>query len=211
MFDKAFRMVNTFEDFRIEFVEGKEKRAGQELIQERTKKQKVEDGKETADLKQLMEIIPDQEEIAIDAIPLAVNCGSTFLMNTMRNDRRKGDSNDHQKGWLKLSIGQYNGGVFPQTRLTKTMKVYTCSFCERKFHNPQALGGHQNGHRLERQAVKRSHGENDNEAGEGDHSHVQPSDGEKLEEMEWCESSYSYLTPASQQPDSNTLDLNLKL
>ncbi|GJY47699.1 putative ribonuclease H-like domain-containing protein [Tanacetum coccineum] len=34
--------------------------------------QKVEDDKETAKLKQLMEIIPD-EEVAIDAIPLAVN------------------------------------------------------------------------------------------------------------------------------------------
>ncbi|GKF33637.1 hypothetical protein Tco_0106837, partial [Tanacetum coccineum] len=42
----AFKRVNTFEDFRIELVEGKEKRAGTELIQEITKKQKVEDNKE---------------------------------------------------------------------------------------------------------------------------------------------------------------------
>nr|GEX48612.1 putative ribonuclease H-like domain-containing protein [Tanacetum cinerariifolium] len=33
---------------------------------------RVEDDKETAELKQLMEIIPDEEEVAIDAIPLAV-------------------------------------------------------------------------------------------------------------------------------------------
>ncbi|GKA47015.1 hypothetical protein Tco_0739898 [Tanacetum coccineum] len=72
MFDRAFKRVNTFEDFRTELVEGKEKRAGIELIQEITKKQKVEDDKETAELKQLMEIIPDKEEVAIDAIPLAV-------------------------------------------------------------------------------------------------------------------------------------------
>ena len=58
----------------------------------------------------------------------------------------------------------------------------------------------------------RSHGETDNKAKEGILSHVQPSDGEKLEElMKWYGSSYSYLTPAAQQPDSNTLDLNLKL
>ncbi|GJR39459.1 retrovirus-related pol polyprotein from transposon TNT 1-94 [Tanacetum coccineum] len=68
----AFKRVNTFEDFRTELVKGKEKRAGTELIQEITKKQKVEDDKETAELKQLMEIIPDEEEVAIDAIPLAV-------------------------------------------------------------------------------------------------------------------------------------------
>ncbi|GKF22533.1 hypothetical protein Tco_0074855, partial [Tanacetum coccineum] len=34
--------------------------------------QKVEDDKETTQLKQLMEIIPDEEEVTIDAIPLAV-------------------------------------------------------------------------------------------------------------------------------------------
>ncbi|GKC20631.1 hypothetical protein Tco_1022781 [Tanacetum coccineum] len=53
-------------------VEGKEKRAGEELIQENTKKQKVEDDKETAELTQYLEIIPDDEEVTIDAIPLAV-------------------------------------------------------------------------------------------------------------------------------------------
>ncbi|GKA02520.1 hypothetical protein Tco_0675185 [Tanacetum coccineum] len=73
MFDRAFKRVNTFEDFRTELVEGKEKRAGTELAQEITKKQKVEDDKETAEIKKLMEIIPDEEEVAIDAIPLAVN------------------------------------------------------------------------------------------------------------------------------------------
>ncbi|GKB82803.1 hypothetical protein Tco_0949698 [Tanacetum coccineum] len=69
MFDRAFKRVNTFEYFRIELVEGKEKRAGTELIQENTKKQKVEDNKEIAELKQLIKIIPDEEELAIDAIP----------------------------------------------------------------------------------------------------------------------------------------------
>ncbi|GKB00849.1 hypothetical protein Tco_0828893 [Tanacetum coccineum] len=72
MFDRAFKRVNTFEDFRTELVEGKEKRAGTELIQENAKKQKVEDDKETAELKQCLEIIPDEEEVTIDAIPLAV-------------------------------------------------------------------------------------------------------------------------------------------
>ncbi|GKB58169.1 hypothetical protein Tco_0914355 [Tanacetum coccineum] len=76
MFDRAFKRVNTFQDFRTELVEGKEKRAGTELMQEKTKKQKVKDDKETAELKQLMKIIPDEEEVAIDAIPLAVKSPS---------------------------------------------------------------------------------------------------------------------------------------
>nr|GEV59200.1 hypothetical protein [Tanacetum cinerariifolium] len=72
MVDKEFRRVNTFEYFRSELVKVKEKRAGEELIQESTKKQKVEDYTETTELKQLMKIIPDKEEVVIDAIPLAV-------------------------------------------------------------------------------------------------------------------------------------------
>nr|GEV35935.1 hypothetical protein [Tanacetum cinerariifolium] len=72
MFDRAFRRVSTFEDFKIELVERKEKRVGVELVQKITKKQKVEDGKEKAELKQLIETILDEEEVAIDAIPLAV-------------------------------------------------------------------------------------------------------------------------------------------
>ncbi|GJZ79458.1 hypothetical protein Tco_0644295 [Tanacetum coccineum] len=50
MFDGAFKRVNTFEDFRTELVEGKEKRAREEC----------------------MEIIPDEEEVTINAIPLVV-------------------------------------------------------------------------------------------------------------------------------------------
>nr|GFB58060.1 hypothetical protein [Tanacetum cinerariifolium] len=69
---RADGKVNTFEDIRSELLERKEKRAGEELIQESTKKQKVEDDKETADLKQLMEIIQNKEGVAIDAITLAV-------------------------------------------------------------------------------------------------------------------------------------------
>nr|GEZ87208.1 hypothetical protein [Tanacetum cinerariifolium] len=52
--------------------EGKENRAVEELIQESLKKQNVDDDKETTDLKKLMEIIPNEEEVAIDVIPLAV-------------------------------------------------------------------------------------------------------------------------------------------
>nr|GEV38432.1 hypothetical protein [Tanacetum cinerariifolium] len=37
MFDRAFKRVNIFEDIRIELVKGKEKRAGEELIQETVK------------------------------------------------------------------------------------------------------------------------------------------------------------------------------
>ncbi|GJS81239.1 retrovirus-related pol polyprotein from transposon TNT 1-94 [Tanacetum coccineum] len=58
LFDKAMKRSSS-------------KRAGDELEQESIKKQKVDEDKETAELKSLMEVIPDEEEVAVDAIPLA--------------------------------------------------------------------------------------------------------------------------------------------
>nr|GEY68616.1 hypothetical protein [Tanacetum cinerariifolium] len=51
----------------------------EELEQQRLKKQKVDDDKETSELKKLMEIISNEEEVAIDAIPLAVK--SPWIVN----------------------------------------------------------------------------------------------------------------------------------
>ncbi|GJT97653.1 hypothetical protein Tco_1093171 [Tanacetum coccineum] len=47
------------------------KRVGDELEQESIKKQKVDEDKETAKLKSQMEVIIDEEKVAVDAIPLA--------------------------------------------------------------------------------------------------------------------------------------------
>ncbi|GJS16295.1 putative ribonuclease H-like domain-containing protein [Tanacetum coccineum] len=76
------KKVNTFVDYRTELLEesskkaeteleDSSKRASTELEQENTKKQKVDDDKETAELQSLMQVIPDEEEIAIDNVPLA--------------------------------------------------------------------------------------------------------------------------------------------
>ncbi|GJT30368.1 hypothetical protein Tco_0910643 [Tanacetum coccineum] len=56
MFDRAFKRVNTFVDFRTNLVEGSSKRAGEELEQESTKKQKVDEDKDTVELQSLMEV-----------------------------------------------------------------------------------------------------------------------------------------------------------
>ncbi|GKC52328.1 hypothetical protein Tco_1075073 [Tanacetum coccineum] len=80
LFDKAFKRVNMFVDYRTDLVEGSSKRAGDELEQEVTKKKKVDDVQETTEvdddqeaskIKELMEIVPDKEEVAINAIYLA--------------------------------------------------------------------------------------------------------------------------------------------
>ncbi|GJY14556.1 hypothetical protein Tco_0384978 [Tanacetum coccineum] len=57
MFDKTFKRVNTFVEFRTDLVE--------ETVE-------VDNDQEAAKIKELIEIVPDKEELAIDAIPLAV-------------------------------------------------------------------------------------------------------------------------------------------
>ncbi|GKC10428.1 hypothetical protein Tco_1007210 [Tanacetum coccineum] len=71
MFDIAFKRVNTFVDFRTDLVECSSKRAGEELEQESIKKQKVDEDREIAELQSLIKVIPDEEEVAIDVVPLA--------------------------------------------------------------------------------------------------------------------------------------------
>nr|GEX00605.1 ribonuclease H-like domain-containing protein [Tanacetum cinerariifolium] len=68
MFDRAFKRVNTFVDYRTELIEesfekakeevtkGRSKRAGEELEQKSSKKQKIDDDKDTTELKQLVKI-----------------------------------------------------------------------------------------------------------------------------------------------------------
>ncbi|GJZ88744.1 hypothetical protein Tco_0660526 [Tanacetum coccineum] len=92
LFDKAFKRVNTFVDYRTEVMEEAEviesssKRARDEPEQEVTKKQKIDDNQEAARMKELMEIIPDEEEVAIDAIPLATQPPSIVLKSFDRED-----------------------------------------------------------------------------------------------------------------------------
>ncbi|GJV03982.1 hypothetical protein Tco_1337551 [Tanacetum coccineum] len=55
LFDKIMKRVNTFVDMDTKLVGGSE----------------IEDDKETVELQSMMEVIPDEEEVAVDAIPLA--------------------------------------------------------------------------------------------------------------------------------------------
>ncbi|GJS56983.1 hypothetical protein Tco_0651767 [Tanacetum coccineum] len=84
LFDKAMKRVNTFVNYRTELVEesskkakveiaqeSSSKRAGDELKQKNAKKQKVDEDKETAELQSLIEVAPDEKEVAIDVVPLA--------------------------------------------------------------------------------------------------------------------------------------------
>ncbi|GJT58173.1 hypothetical protein Tco_0993227 [Tanacetum coccineum] len=88
MFDRAFKRVNTFVDLRTDLVEGSSKRAGEELEQESLKKQKMDDDKETTELKSLMEVIPNEEEVALDVIPLAVKSPSIVDWKILKEGKK---------------------------------------------------------------------------------------------------------------------------
>ncbi|GJX41387.1 hypothetical protein Tco_0256377 [Tanacetum coccineum] len=88
LFEKEMKKVNTFVDFRTELVEGTKKeesskrdetigqessskRTGDELEQDKANKQKIDDDQEETKMKELMEVVYDEEGVAIDAIPLS--------------------------------------------------------------------------------------------------------------------------------------------
>ncbi|GJS44212.1 hypothetical protein Tco_0569255 [Tanacetum coccineum] len=96
LFDKAMKMVNTFVDMDTELMEGSEtreesgsKRAGGELEQEPSKKKKVDDDKETKELKQCMEIILDDgDDVTIEATPLSTK-SPTIVDYKIYKERKK--------------------------------------------------------------------------------------------------------------------------
>nr|GFC83603.1 hypothetical protein [Tanacetum cinerariifolium] len=91
------KRINNFVDFRTKLLEesskkddaetsqeGSSKTEGDKLEQERSKKQKKEDDKESVELKQCLEIVSDNgDDVTIDATPLSCN---KLLKNFDRED-----------------------------------------------------------------------------------------------------------------------------
>ncbi|GKB94078.1 hypothetical protein Tco_0980215 [Tanacetum coccineum] len=106
MFDRAFKRVNTFVDFRTDLVEGSSKRAGTELEQEVTKKKKVDDVQEIAEVNDVQETAENHKEGKKNYYQIIKADGSSKMYLVFSHMLKSFDKEDLETLW-KLIKSKY--------------------------------------------------------------------------------------------------------
>ncbi|GKA80950.1 ribonuclease H-like domain-containing protein [Tanacetum coccineum] len=95
--------LKNMEGYKLNDLKLKEFDSNQEMFDRAFKRQKVEDDKETTKIKKLIEIIPDEEEVAIDAIPLAVK-SQVLLTGRFIKKKEKAINTNNKSRWKVSNI-----------------------------------------------------------------------------------------------------------
>ncbi|GKA33271.1 hypothetical protein Tco_0719638, partial [Tanacetum coccineum] len=83
--------------------ESSSKRAGEALEQESSKKQKLEEDKESEELKQCLEIIPD--DVTIDATPLSTKSPTIVDYKIYKEGKKREGTSHEQLLLVKEAVG----------------------------------------------------------------------------------------------------------